>query len=625
MKYTTLLLDSLVPPFAGRGDSAKLTGEKPRLPGRLALFCRSRRSLLALGCVGLSVIFAGKSHASDWTGNNEDGTRLWNDVLNWSAGVAGNTGATGGPGAVFNVDNGVTTITIDENRWVPSIAFGANAGAYTLGSEGPNGGFALHLAALSSSVPSTVVMNADMLHDVNFHAPIVLEGHSTWTNNNTSFDIHSEGTLEMKTNSFLTLRGVGETRMDGLITGVSGLIKDDAGTVYLNNANNSFTGTVQIKSGAFNTISINNVGTDSGLGRGNLIALGDNRRDDSLGRLIVSSPTGGSTNRLILFRTGNNADSANGSGGILESAVAGQTVTFNGFVRAQNTGDSGIYSAESLTPGEEYRSYLELTGVGNGVMAGIVGGVHVADIEKSINMELRKTGSGVWELREANLYHRGTLVEEGTLLANNTAGSATGTSSVLVSAGATLGGTGSITGGTSESITLGVGSQLMIGASHGAGGTAHDLVLGNSATANNVALNLHGTLQFDIMGAGSMAALGDVSYHSLGTANDLLEIFTTGDIDLSDAMVQIAAEDTSLWEAGQSWKLIDWSNVDFDSLDTTDLTLETTVIGNYLLTHSILEDGYYVTASLVPEPARGLLLLAGVACVSLRRRRKPVK
>jgi hypothetical protein len=166
----------------------------------------------------------------------------------------------------------------------------------------------------------------------------------------------------------------------------------------------------------------------------------------------------------------------------------------------------------------------------------------------------------------------------------------------------------------------------MIGASHGAGGAAHDLVLGNSAPANNVAVNLHGTLQFDIMGGGSMDDLGDGSYNSLGASNDLLEIFTEGEIDLGGAVVQIAAEDTEFWEAGQSWKLIDWSNVAFENLDTSGLALdlETMVFGEYLLTQSIELDGYYVTASLVPEPGRGLLLLAGVTWLCLRRRRQPL-
>jgi fibronectin-binding autotransporter adhesin len=223
--------------------------------------------------------------------------------------------------------------------------------------------------------------------------------------------------------------------------------------------------------------------------------------------------------------------------------------------------------------------------------------------------------TGTVILSGPNTYMGLTDVRAGTLLANNLTGSATGTGSVVVRDGAKLGGTGSLSGGTAGSITLGAGSQLMIGAGHGVGGGAQDLVLGNSTAVNNVAINLHGSLQFDIFGAGSLAALGDSSYHSIGTANDLLEIFTTGNINLDGAVVQLSALDTSGWLIGHSWKLIDWSNAAYLGLSTQALTLGTTAIDGFELSQTIRTDGYYVTVTAVPEPARGLLMVLGAAMV----------
>jgi len=66
---------------------------------------------------------------------------------------------------------------------------------------------------------------------------------------------------------------------------------------------------------------------------------------------------------------------------------------------------------------------------------------------------LVKAGSGTLTLTGANTYTGGTTVSAGTLLANNTIGSATGTGTVIVASGATLGGTGSIEGATTISGT----------------------------------------------------------------------------------------------------------------------------------------------------------------------------
>jgi autotransporter-associated beta strand protein len=234
--------------------------------------------------------------------------------------------------------------------------------------------------------------------------------------------------------------------------------------------------------------------------------------------------------------------------------------------------------------------------------------------------KLNKTGVGTLELRGNNTYSGDTILLAGVLLANNAAGSATGSGNVrtLADSGAVLGGTGIIAGGGAEGIHVATGTSLRVGATHGTFvGGAQDLQLGNGGGVN-IALN--GSLQFDIFGAGSFADLGDESYNSLGTANDLLEIHTTGSLDLQNALVHISVQSTLDWLDGQMWKLIDWSELTPSSVVTEGISLANVSFDGFTLQQIIRSDGYYVMA-IVPEPGRAMLLMTGVLWLALRRRR----
>lgn len=86
--------------------------------------------------------------------------------------------------------------------------------------------------------------------------------------------------------------------------------------------------------------------------------------------------------------------------------------------------------------------------------------VEVADGTNAANVDARltgalsgsgdfiKTGNGALELTGESLYTGRTVVRDGTLLVSNATGSGTGTGSVIVEAGATLGGIGTIAGDT---------------------------------------------------------------------------------------------------------------------------------------------------------------------------------
>ena len=79
-----------------------------------------------------------------------------------------------------------------------------------------------------------------------------------------------------------------------------------------------------------------------------------------------------------------------------------------------------------------------MNGTGDTLISGIISGIPAGST-------LTKDGSGTLTLTGNNIYTRGTTVNGGTLLVNNTAGSGTGTGTVTVNnAGSTLGGTGTI-------------------------------------------------------------------------------------------------------------------------------------------------------------------------------------
>ncbi len=80
------------------------------------------------------------------------------------------------------------------------------------------------------------------------------------------------------------------------------------------------------------------------------------------------------------------------------------------------------------------------------------------------NGAIAKTGSGTLRLAAANTYTSGTTLSSGTLIVENTSGSATGTGSVIVNGGA-LCGTGSISGPVSVNVggTLAPGTVSTIG------------------------------------------------------------------------------------------------------------------------------------------------------------------
>ena len=109
--------------------------------------------------------------------------------------------------------------------------------------------------------------------------------------------------------------------------------------------------------------------------------------------------------------------------------------------------------------------------------------IHESSLGSTPDGGLTKLGAGTLTLTSTNGYTGDTTVSNGTLLVNNSVGSATGTGAVIVVNGATLGGTGSVRG----LVTIANGATLSPGAR-----------AGTLWISNNLVINSGSVLRYDL-------------------------------------------------------------------------------------------------------------------------------
>ena len=229
-------------------------------------------------------------------------------------------------------------------------------------------------------------------------------------------------------NMSVFLRGAGAIVANGpLMLGNVGISRTDGGILYLNNPTNGFTGDLTVLDGTISVASLADAGITSPIGSGMRIALGQG--NGTTGRFRYTGTTDAFCNRTILITSQTNNLS---NGGIIENATPDKTLTLSGTVSSAIT---------NLMP------KLQLTGVGNGVLSGVITGA----------MQVVINGTGTWTLAGANVYTGTTTVTYGTLLVN---GSTAAGCPISVSANGTLGGTGTVYG----AVTLATGAKLVPGA-----------------------------------------------------------------------------------------------------------------------------------------------------------------
>jgi autotransporter-associated beta strand protein len=296
------------------------------------------------------------------------------------------------------------------------------------------------------------------------------------------------------------------------------------------------------------------------------------------------------------------------------SFAAGSKLELN----PEGTDNEAVNALVSLTPGAgvietvggNTSTFFVLTvGAGNG--SGTFGGTIQQQAGKS-HFALVKAGAGTQTLAAANAYTGSTQVNAGTLRVTNPSGSATGSGSVRVNAGGTLGGTGRIFSGTIGPIPV----DLQSGSTVQAGGTD------TAAPARTDVLTLGSGMTFDgavtfrstVGQTGGVASAGriDMAGGRLrkddgGAAVDLLTVRLTDDgtLDLSGSASYTITLLTYTGR-GEPTGFANRPTGDHVDLVAENFTFSGPIL--WTMNDSVLS----ITFTPVPEPA-GLLMCAAVA------------
>ena len=221
--------------------------------------------------------------------------------------------------------------------------------------------------------------------------------------------------------------------------------------------------------------------------------------------------------------------------------------------------------------------------------------------------QLTKTGNGTLNIQSGNSYSGGTAINGGTFLANNVAGSATGTGAVTVASGATLGGSGFIVPTTGSTAT----NLVTINGTDSPGNSSGTLTIGSASFDSTVVAS--GAYNFELSTAGLSASLntGGSSPALPHTNHDVINVF--GTIDITGLTVNIASDGSTGFNnaADYSW-LIARASVSLTgtaALGTVSGTDFGDLAGGFFSLGTSGTDLYLnFTASAIPEPTTLSLL-----------------
>jgi autotransporter-associated beta strand protein len=218
------------------------------------------------------------------------------------------------------------------------------------------------------------------------------------------------------------------------------------------------------------------------------------------------------------------------------------------------------------------------------------------------NGSVNQLGAGTTILTGSNSYTGTTTISAGTLLANNTAGSAVGSSTVTVQSGGTLGGNGSIAG----PVTIASGGKLTPGSGgDGALSLSNGLTLQSGATTTFLINSAASFTSINILG-NSIAYGGDLEFNILNYTPADGNIFTlfnmTGGATTSGAFSNVRAGGLNFVGNNGVWTASSGSHAYEFSQATGQLSV-----------------------TVVPEPSTyALLALGALALIVACRRRKSV-
>lgn len=399
----------------------------------------------------------------------------------------------------------------------------------------------------------------------------------------------------------ITTKAFSDQAIAGVISGNLSISfgANSSATATISN-NNSYTGTTTVAS-------------SSGGGGTNTVVVTKDVLPNTNG------PLGNASSAIILGNAGNTSTHAalltNGAIEVGRDITLGASTNATGrkTIGAGSTQTADSTFSGTITVGTGTQSHLTVTAPAN-VSVRLTGSIveHSATGDGS----LTKVGLGTAQLTGDNTYAGGTTVSAGTLLANNTAGSATGTGAVTVGIDGTLGGTGRIAPTGSNGVT--VAGTLAPGVS--IGGLAIDL----SSTTGTVSILSDAGFKFELgVAGGSIGALGSSDRLSLTGASAGVFNFSGNTIDFlgSGAQGWYKLFDTDL-ASGSTWSGLTLAGQSIEAgLLVTNLGAGLT--GTLLVGNGANGDLDDIYLHVVPEPGTGIALLGGAAMLlgSMRRRR----
>lgn len=284
---------------------------------------------------------------------------------------------------------------------------------------------------------------------------------------------------------------------------------------------NSYTGGTKVNSGT--TVYASN---NSALGTG-IVGM-----DTGVSTLIA---TGG-----VTIANGVDLDNYASSRQAIVGGNSAQVSTFSGNIRKWNQGGGTTASGQNLSLTAAAGGTVNITG-------------SITDFGSN-NLAISKIGQGVVKLTSGNTYSGTTQVYDGTLLVNNTTGSATGTGAVVVGSVASTT-TTSTTAYNSNTVTVGDTSGLRVGQSVSGTGiqsgtiiaaisNSTTIVLNKSASNTSAVASLTFAAQAGVLGGtGTIAGATTVNSGAAIAPGDL----TTGTLTLQSGL---DIEGTYNWEIG---------------------------------------------------------------------------
>ena len=381
--------------------------------------------------------------AANW---NADGTPIGtnagiSDTIRWDGSVAGNltlgfTGAFGGGGGTAGLIVDVTaaqtsslSATVNTIR-VKDVSIASGAGAVTFGP--------IQIGGLSASATSHTI--------------------TTNSANGVIQDVLLKGGGNGRT---VTFAGSGNYTINGRIDPIGAdtngfnLVKDGSGTLFLKADSgvaptNKWNSLLTITNGAVRISNSHALGL-AGNGATGITTISSNvgARLELTGGISVAETFdikgkgGASTSSHILNVSGDNSIT-----GVITLNTGG-----NDYNITSTSGKLTVSSSLAVGGGSVASKILRIAGAGDVDLTGTVG-------NGTGTISTVKAGGGILTLTGANGYSGNTTLTEGTLLANNTSGSATGAGTVNVASGATLGGTGAISGAVNVSGVLSPGASV---------------------------------------------------------------------------------------------------------------------------------------------------------------------